>query len=256
MPSARNRVETWQRFLTWTDSHADSSWVFRGLGDIDFKLVPGIGRISEKPESPDGGSALLQREKQLLYAFQRRLPEFRNDTDLSELDLLAMAQHHGLPTRLLDWTSNPLVAAFFATSAAPGYRSLTLEGTTVRAVPEPHAVACRVVACRIKREMIVDPNEDPFARLGIGIVLPRALSQRITNQSGLFSLHGSPAEPWTTPLEVERHRFDIPGDMRTYFQRRLFYLDVDAQRIMGGLDGLGARLAWQARSSVGLGAAR
>ena len=50
--------------------------------------------------------------------------------------------------------------------------------------------------------------------------------------------------------------FDISGDMRTFFRKRLFYLGVDPQRIMGGLDGLCSRLAWQYSARIGLGAAR
>jgi hypothetical protein len=38
------RLRTWKRFLKWLDTHSDSRWVFRGLGDKRFDLIPGIGR--------------------------------------------------------------------------------------------------------------------------------------------------------------------------------------------------------------------
>jgi len=57
-------------------------------------------------------------------------------------------------------------------------------------------------------------------------------------------------------LTESKHVFDVPGEMRPYFQRKLFYLGVDDQRIMGGLDGLCRRLAWQYNARIGLGAVR
>jgi hypothetical protein len=50
--------------------------------------------------------------------------------------------------------------------------------------------------------------------------------------------------------------FVIPGEMRGFFRQRLFYLGFDPQRIMGALDGLGSRLAWQYADRIGLGAVR
>ena len=52
------------------------------------------------------------------------------------------------------------------------------------------------------------------------------------------------------------HIFDIPGEMRAYFKRKLFYLGVDDQRIKGGLDGLCGRLSWQHTANIGMGAVR
>jgi hypothetical protein len=99
-------------------------------------------------------------------------------------------------------------------------------------------------------------DKDPFGLATIKFFMPRVLTTRITTQGGLFSVHPQPELPWTDPLAVARDVFDIPGDMRTYFQRKLFYLGVDHQRIMGGLDGLCRKLAWQYNAHVGLGAVR
>ena len=90
----------------------------------------------------------------------------------------------------------------------------------------------------------------------VGFVLPKSLATRIVNQGGVFSSHPEPNIPWTDPLEDDGHIFDIPADTRSYFRRRLFYLGIDDQRIMSGLDGLGARLAWQYNAGIGLGAVR
>ncbi len=110
-------IPRWRAFLEWTDGHSDSRWVFRGLGDDRFKLIPSVGR------RPNYEPA---QERAVLELFKRRMPEFMPDGDLSELDRLAIAQHHGIPTRLLDWTTNPLVAAYFAVTSSPGQRMVRL----------------------------------------------------------------------------------------------------------------------------------
>jgi hypothetical protein len=237
--------------VTWLDSHSDSSWVFRGHGDQDFELIPGIGR--NKYDSA--------RERTLLEVFERRAAEFVDLSKMSGWDKLALAQHHGLPTRLLDWTTNPLVAAYFAVTATP--KPTLVRRTRSRkkpflATPSVPEVGARVVAFRVQSRNIVDQSfdKDPFTRPDVGFVLPRSLATRIVNQGGLFSSHPTPDLPWTDPLRDPAHVFDIPGDMRGYFQRRLFYFGIDAQRVMSGLDGLGARLAWQHAAGIGLGAVR
>jgi hypothetical protein len=67
-----------------------------------------------------------------------------------------------------------------------------------------------------------------------------------------------PAVPWEAPLsDVNKSKyFDIPGGMRRFFRRKLFYFGIDEQMIKGDLDGLCARLAWQYNSGIGLGAVR
>lgn len=117
----------------------------------------------------------------------------------------------------------------------------------------PH-VAARVVARQVIARDVVDPriDEDPFALTTIKFLLPRVLTTRIATQGGLFSV--DPSVAWAEPLSDAPHVFDVPGNMRTYFQRKLFYSGVDDQRRMGGLDGLCRRLAWQYSARVGLGA--
>lgn len=95
----------------------ESTFVYRGQGSTKFELVPSIGRDSywRKPGSntisPINGS--LSHEADIIETACRIMPNvFKRD--LLPIDLLACLQHYGVPTRLLDVTSNVLAALYFA----------------------------------------------------------------------------------------------------------------------------------------------
>jgi hypothetical protein len=254
----------WRQFLAWIDAHADSRWVFRGAGDVAFGLLPGIGRF----KWPNARTAAA-RELMILEMFSARAPDFQSVGEHSVWDLLALAQHHGLPTRLLDWSRNPLTAAYFAVTGEPAMRGAPAGGAEVAAAtPEKTAVAAKVVATAVAAGAVLRNDvggEKPatfqaaFERLEdrpVSFLMPRSISPRIVSQGGLFSVHSSPLAPWREPEENPADTFVVPGPARQYFQSRLFLLGVDPQHIMGGLDGLCARLRWQAERNVGMGAVR
>lgn len=95
----------------------ESSFVFRGQGSTKYDLVPSIGRDSywRKPGSniisPIIGS--LKHEADIIETACRILPNIFK-RDLLPIDFLACLQHYGVPTRLLDVTSNALAALYFA----------------------------------------------------------------------------------------------------------------------------------------------
>lgn len=82
---------------------------FRGQENKDFELIPGIGRERVTPCD----ISILDHERNLIEMAKYKLPHIFK-SDLLPIDLLALLQHYGIPTRLLDVTLNPLVALYFA----------------------------------------------------------------------------------------------------------------------------------------------
>ena len=86
---------------------ARGRWVFRGHSDKNYSLIPSVGRV------PYPANHRIKYERSLFNMFRREAREHVESLP-SEWEWLALARHHGLPTRLLDWSNNPLIALYFA----------------------------------------------------------------------------------------------------------------------------------------------
>src|SRR5215212_1898466 len=92
-----------------------STLVFRGLARSSYKNVSSLSRLSgEYPKL----------ERHLIRNFRKYA--HREAPGPTTWDWLSLAQHHGLPTRLLDWTFSPYVALHFATASWPDDEALLL----------------------------------------------------------------------------------------------------------------------------------
>lgn len=219
----------WGEFLDFATRHGSPHWLFRGVADRDKHLLtPKIGR---NPPRYDLGV-----ERVLFRNFRRRARQFVEASALSDWDLLALGQHHGLPTRLLDWSTNPLVAAFFAVSSGHDDK------------------VARVYAYQADDIVDGEIDTDPFAIRKVKVFIPSAVAARIVAQRGVFTVHPEPtiAMPPTGGTKGS-HCFDIEAAERRYFERRLFGLAVDPSVIGADLDGLCKALNWQYERGVALG---
>lgn len=98
------------QFLEHLGDHGPEA-MFRGQANVAWPLLPSIARFSA---ALGGYDCISDLEEHLLERFRQFAVPFRDFRQLPIIEQLVHAQHYGLPTRLLDWSTNPLKALFFA----------------------------------------------------------------------------------------------------------------------------------------------
>lgn len=156
--------------------------LFRGHRQAEWRLEPKVNRLRLRADV-----RLVDAERQVLDDFKRQAIPHLGPETRSEWDWLALAQHHGLPTRLLDWTTNPLVALWFAVERPPEQNS---DAAVWMFFGKPADYADERT------------TTDPFSLKRTLIFRPRHLTSRIIAQSGWFTVHSFvPSRPGFIPLE-------------------------------------------------------
>ncbi len=87
---------------------------YRGCGLATYRLLPSLYRHKTQ-KTPD---QLAELERQLMTRFRQRSVPYHSRSMIDDWDTLFFMQHYGIPTRLLDWTENPLTALHFALMGA------------------------------------------------------------------------------------------------------------------------------------------
>jgi hypothetical protein len=198
----------------------DKRWVFRGQSDVRWPLLPKAGR---HPYCEVG-------DEKLFRCWMRAAIEFVPTRPDNDWDWLAIAQHHGLATRLLDWTFNPLNAAFFAT----------------REVNDADAT---ITAAKFRLQVPMGDG-NPMEMSRIARFLPTRFVSRITRQSGCFSIQPNPKRQLEAddPDAVELRRLIIPAHYRNELLLELSYYGINEATLFPDLDGLSSFLNWTVRS--------
>ena len=221
-----------------------SSYAFRGMTDAGDDLVTSLARL---------GGQFDQTEPHILRAFRKYArPEEAAGSSL--WNWLSLAQHHGLPTRLLDWTYSPFVALHFATEDITtfGRDGVLWCVDYVRAnalLPQVlKDVAARESAGVFTAEML-DEAADSLANFdalaeGTPFVVfmePPSLDARIVNQFALFSLMSSATarlDHWLAGHPGLFRRLIIPADLKWEVRDKLDQANVTERVLFPGLDGL------------------
>ncbi len=229
-----------------------SHYVFRGLSDESYQLKTTLMRL---------GGNYAEIEKHLLRNFRKYAHRDAVQQD-SIWNWLALAEHHSLPTRLLDWTYSPLIAAHFATCNIEKFNVngvlwcvnfiethkllpsklkslLKKESSTLRSA---HQLTVEMLSEEFKTfEKFDTLSSSDF----IAFFEPPALDDRIVNQYALFSVMSNPRallDKWLKKHPSLFRKIIIPTFLKWEIRDKLDKANITERVLFPGLDGLSSWL--------------
>lgn len=209
-------IKTVNEFYSMIKNHRKSNYLYRGESKTTYELRSKIGRdIIKDKECKD-------REKSYLNEFKLKALPYLEYTMENDWDWLTLGQHYGLHTRLLDWSKNPLVAAYFAVR-----KNLNTDAT--------------IYVFDTKELSRVKLDSTPFNLKTDKIFSPKHLSKRISSQSGIFTVHHNPEEIFNTP-SLEKVILKI--DMQIELLITLDLYNINEFSLFPSLNGLAKNLTF------------
>lgn len=220
-----------------------SDYAFRGLSDCGYELKNSFLRnCGPKPEL----------EYHLLRNFRKY--SITSDPQLTSTfwRALVLAQHHGLPTRLIDWTYSPFIAMHFATANTEKYDT---DGVIWKVdfvkvnqlVPAPFSNGLKEEKCNaftvemLEKIVSLSDFDQSFTENQVLFFEPPSLDERIVNQFALFSVMTSPTaimDDWLVTRPEIYRRIIIPKELKLEIRDKLDQSNITERVLFPGLDGL------------------
>ncbi len=221
-----------------------ANFVYRGMSRADWGLLPSLNRVCSHD---------LSLEKHLLRSL-RKYGYADLKADASVWQILVIGQQFGLPTRLLDWTYSPLVAAHFATEDQSQYDCdgviycADVEGMNSRLPPVFREKLLEEKSNVFTMEMMehaartldglkgLQVRSRPFALF----FEPASVVDRIANQYALFSVVSDVSVAMDSLEEAEEslRRIVIPAETKLEIRDKLDYINISERMIYPGLEGI------------------
>lgn len=251
----QHRLASWDAFLKIITNSPYSNWAFRGQRKEYWPLNSALSRYFRSFRIDT--RAWPDQERRILRVFKRKAHQFLTQPPAPDDDFqwLALMQHHGAPTRLLDFTWSPYVAAFFALERATGDAAVwALNPADISAgdIRQP------------SKSKAGRPNVDPrlkgnFARYFlqgnrefIWLGEPDVMNRRLIAQSGTFALPGVLDRPMEEIARKYRDpnnrlaKFILPaGKVRETGLRELYRMNITYATLFPDLDGLARSLGYE-----------
>jgi hypothetical protein len=224
LTSLRGEVLDWLGIAELAKRYTEEGgWIFRGQS-FPHPLRPKIGRPTARRDIDNNPLPYSCDDDQRMFEnFERRRRPYLRYQPQGKLEWLAIAQHHGLPTRLLDWSESFLAAVYFAVERS--------------GVEGPAAI----YALRISDKAV--SSDDPFTLTSARLYRPPHIATRIVAQQGVFTVHPNPTQNYETKDLDQWLIFDKRVCFR--IKRELDTCGVNRSVLYPDIDGLAGYLEWR-----------
>ena len=247
-------MESWSEFLDVITDSPYSDWAFRGSRHESHPLFSALSRYLQTFRVDP--AVWADQEERILRIFKRKAHHFLDDAPAADDDFewLALMQHHGAPTRLLDFTWSPYVAAFFALYRATGDAAVWAFNPAQISRPEalerqrPLFQSTLDPTCKEDFRRYFLKEEISFVWVGE----PQRMNRRLIAQSGTFAIPGllnqSMEEILNTYPDPKNTlvKFILPSaKIRDRGLRELYRMNITHATLFPDLDGLSRSLAYE-----------
>lgn len=259
---------------------SDRMW-FRGHSSASHRLVPSVLRNTvqltdgrgnkigpDQPINSSGGLVAGISPERMFNEFKIKAGPFLEKEPKNDFEWMFLMQHYGVPTRLLDWTTNALIALYFAIESTPSnnepYNDEETSLEKCLSLPEgefsEHAAAVFALCpemfneASISKKRIIPISEEydnwnvyinPMSKDGANNILPIAIApnhvdKRIRAQSGFFTLHGTSIFPidYYEPIRNNLIKIMIPYKFIPTMVRDLDAVGITDSLVFPDLSGL------------------
>lgn len=258
---------------SWSEARShllrfDEQWVYRGVASARWELQTSLERsFAGIPSGRAARVADVHRhlpravaESFMLKEFKRRAHHFLQPGHLPDatLEWLAMMQHYGAPTRFLDWTRSPFVAAYFALESTDPDGTCAIWCLNESWCKQRTRMRMQAVDASLSlRFDLSDPKlfDEQILLGGHKLVVPIEpfrLHDRMTTQQGLFLCPGDVEVSFMENLEVlgDKLRLNLtqlrlPLSVRVDGLKELDKMNINRATLFPGLDGLARSLKYR-----------
>ncbi|WP_313375623.1 FRG domain-containing protein [Chishuiella sp.] len=225
------------KFINNIEHRHISQWFYRGHSDSDYELIPSLFRV----DTNESWAHWDRIEDYVMSQFKREAFPYLKTIPNDEIEWLTIAQHYGLPTRLLDWSTNPLIALYFAVE---NYQNNKDANVWLYGLSSTNN--CWTESTWIAKKINLSGN------IYENIIFPLHIDSRITNQSGCFTIHEIPEHNTLfIPVDQNPRIFDtfikltINKDIKKDILNELYYVGIHRGFIYPGLEGISSKIKFE-----------
>jgi len=226
----------------------DNSFLFRGMSNNEYQLLPGVFR---KNASEKAIYTTYAKEMVLLKFFIQEASAYLTIPSNDYVRWAEYAQHFGVPTRFLDWSSNPLVALYFCCKNNPDAHGtvwvLNWENYERITVPKQNLSHTSKDRITCVKELLEEKSDLDYPI----IYTPSYVDSRMSAQGSYFMVWGRKQDPLdklilesiANSIELNKNtclwQFSVPANNKKKILRSLDDIGINEKTLFPGLDGIG-----------------